>query len=90
MSLRSGKSLPKDFSSGDPDEEHLRRIVSALKKERLRNGLTLRKLSAEMGVDFTHVSRSERGLSQPGLVILMRWCRALNLEIESLIRDTRA
>ena len=57
--------------------------------KRLAKGLTLRKLSKLMKVDFTHLSRSERGLTQPGLVILMRWCRALELEIESLFRDSK-
>lgn len=64
-------------------------MVAILHAERLAKGLTLRKLSKMMKVDFTHLSRSERGLTQPGLVVVMRWCRALDLEIESLFRDSK-
>jgi len=69
--------------------DRIERMMAILKTERMAQGLTLRKLSGMMNVDFTHVSRSERGLTQPGLVILMRWCRALGVEIETLFRDTR-
>lgn len=90
MSALSGEPRSQDTSSGDPDVDRVLRIVSILNTERLAKGLTLRKLSKIMKVDFTHLSRSERGLTQPGLVILMRWCRALDLEIESLFRDSKA
>ena len=89
MSTDSGEPLRPGSPSGDPDVDRLLRIVSVLHSERIYKGLTLRKLSKMMGVDFTHLSRSERGLTQPGLVVLLRWCRALDLEIETLFRDSR-
>ncbi len=89
MSVRPGEPAPRDSFSGDPDVDRLWRIVAILKAERLDKGYTLRQLSRMMNIDFTHLSRSERGLTQPGMVILMRWCRALDVEIESLFRKTR-
>jgi len=88
MSTRSGNPQIPD-SPGDPDVERLLKIVSVLHSERLSKGLTLRKLSKIVQVDFTHLSRAERGLTQPGLVVLLRWSRALDLEIEKLFRDSR-
>jgi transcriptional regulator with XRE-family HTH domain len=89
MCTRSEEPQSQDSSSGDLDVDRVLRMVSILHAERLTKGLTLRKLSKMMKVDFTHLSRSERGLTQPGLVILMRWCRALDLEIESLFRNSQ-
>ena len=89
MSTCSGDPKPPDSSSGDPDVDRLLRIVGVLHSERLSKGLTLRKLSKMVEIDFTHLSRAERGLTQPGLVVLMRWCRALDLEIEELFLNSR-
>jgi transcriptional regulator with XRE-family HTH domain len=89
MSIDSGETLTVDSPSGDPDVDRLLRIVAALHSERIAKGLTLRQLSKMINVDFTHLSRSERGLTQPGLVVLLRWCRALDLEIETLFLHSR-
>ncbi|WP_425602314.1 helix-turn-helix domain-containing protein [Luteolibacter yonseiensis] len=53
-------------------------MVKFLRETRIEKGLTLRDLTEEMGVSYSHLSRAERGLSQPGLVVLLRWCRALD------------
>jgi transcriptional regulator with XRE-family HTH domain len=89
MSSGHGENHFGDTPSGDPDVDRLLRIVAALHAERIVKGLTLRKLSKLIQVDFTHLSRAERGLTQPGLVVLFRWCRALDLEIETLFRDSQ-
>ena len=89
MSARPRDPSPRESFSDDPDVDRLLQMVAMLKAKRIAKGFTLRQLSRMMNVDFTHLSRSERGLTQPGLVILMRWCRALDLEIESLFRKTR-
>jgi transcriptional regulator with XRE-family HTH domain len=73
--------------SVDPDEAFLCRLVNFLKKEREKQCLTLRDLEKVMGVSNGHLSRAERGLSEPGVVILRRWCRALGLEFEAVCRD---
>jgi transcriptional regulator with XRE-family HTH domain len=75
------------FGSGDPDEAYLRRFLGRLKQEREARGLTLRDLEKIMGVSNGHLSRAERGLSEPGIVVLRRWCRALALEFETVCRE---
>jgi transcriptional regulator with XRE-family HTH domain len=75
------------FGSSDPDEAYLRRFLTRLKQEREARGLTLRDLEKIMGVSNAHISRAERGLSEPGIVVLRRWCRALGLEFEKICRD---
>lgn len=74
--------------SSDPDEAYLRRFVRRLKQERESKGLTLRDLEKEMKVSNGHLSRAERDLSEPGVVVLRRWCRALGLEFELICRDS--
>ena len=76
------------FGSGDPDEAYLRRFLERLKQERDAKGLTLRDLEKSMGVSNGHLSRAERGLSEPGIVVLRRWCRALGLDFEVVSRDS--
>ena len=76
------------FGSGDPDEAYLRRFLSRLKQEREARELTLRDLEKTMGVSNAHLSRAERGLSEPGIVVLRRWCRAVGLEFELVCRDS--
>ena len=50
--------------------------------------MTLRDLEKATGVSNGHLSRAERGLSEPGIVVLRRWCRALNLEFETVCRES--
>lgn len=74
--------------SSDPDEAYLRRFLQRLKREREQRGMTLRDLEKLTGVSNAHLSRAERGISEPGIVVLRRWCRALDLEFEVLCRDS--
>ncbi len=57
-----------------------------LKDKREAQGMTLRDLEKVMAVSNGHLSRVERGLSEPGVVILRRWCRALGLEFGEVCR----
>jgi transcriptional regulator with XRE-family HTH domain len=75
------------FGSGDPDEAYLHRFLTILKGEREARGMTLRDLEKIMGVSNAHLSRAERGLSEPGVVVLRRWCRALELEFDTICRQ---
>lgn len=75
------------FGSGDQDEAYLRRLVLGLKQKREERGMTLRDLEKVMGVSNGHLSRAERGLSEPGVVVLRRWCRALGLIFEEVCRS---
>lgn len=84
MSCFSDSVDSGSFGSGDPDEAYLRRLVLKLKERREARGMTLRDLEKVMAVSNGHLSRAERGLSEPGVVILRRWCRALELEFKEV------
>ncbi len=75
-------SGPKSDSAplGDPDAELLSAIVSLLHKHREEKNLTLRDLEKSMKISHSYLSKVERGLAIPGLIVLMRWCRALDLQ----------
>ena len=87
MPSKTGSSLPDGNPSGDPDVAVVLKIVTLLRETRLQKGLTLRDLKDVMGISYAHLSRAERGLSHPGLVVLLRWCRALDLSFEEIIRE---
>jgi DNA-binding Xre family transcriptional regulator len=80
MFPKSGSSNHDGVPSGDPDIDVLLGIVFVLRETRLRKKLTLRDLTKIMGISYAHLSRAERGLSHPGLLVLLRWCRALDLK----------
>ena len=83
-----GSSLPDGVPSGDPDLDVLLKIVDILRETRRQKDLTLRDLTGIMGINFAHLSRAERGLTQPGLVVLLRWCRALDLRFGDVWRQS--
>lgn len=90
MPLTPGSANRSPSGSSDPDEAYLRRILARLKKERETRGLTLRDLEKRMGISNAHLSRAERGLTEAGVVVLRRWCRALDLRFEDVCRDAAA
>jgi transcriptional regulator with XRE-family HTH domain len=74
--------------TGDRDEDRLLIMISRLKRARIDRRLSLRKLAEDMKVDFTHLSRVERGKAYPGMVILLRWCRALSIDYQTLFSES--
>ena len=77
---------------GDEDLRLLHGIVAILAVERRSRGITLRELGAETGYNSGYYSRAERGETQPSLVSLCRWSRALGLDFVGLaqrVRDER-
>ncbi len=83
-----GSSIPDGTPSGDPDLDVLLKFVRILRDTRRHKKLTLRDLTGKMGINFAHLSRAERGLTQPGLVVLLRWCRALDLQFGEVWRQS--
>ena len=79
MPTASDSNPPDPISSGDPDADFLLIFVSRLKKHRLQKKITLREMEKRMNVTHAYLSKVERGAAQPGMVVLMRWCRALDL-----------
>jgi transcriptional regulator with XRE-family HTH domain len=88
MSNHSVPPSVDEFDSQDPDLLVVQRMVTILKEARLSRKFTLRQIAGEMKIDNTHLSRCERGLVQPGLIVLLRWCRALDLRADDLLKDS--
>jgi transcriptional regulator with XRE-family HTH domain len=78
-------------SGGTPEEDgdvrFLRRLVAILAATRKAKGLTLRELGKSTGYNWGYLSRAERGLTQPGVVSLCKWCRALDLSFAEAVRE---
>ena len=87
MSFPAGPIRTDGNPSGDPDLDMLLKIVAILRESRLRQGLTLREMTEKMGISYAHLSRAERGLTQPGFVVILRWCKALNVEFGEVWRS---
>jgi transcriptional regulator with XRE-family HTH domain len=66
------------------DELHAS-ILDALRKERLRKGLSMNALAERSGLNQSAISLIERGLRSPNLDTLLRIAEALEVELGSLI-----
>lgn len=65
----------------------LQRILATnIKRYRKRCGLAQERLGLESGVDRTLVSRLERGLGNPTLLVLLRLSKRLGVSIHDLIQ----
>ncbi len=82
-------TLRTPTASGDKDLRFLAVIVAVLAKERQSKGITLRELAADTGYNPGYYSRAERGLTEPGVVSLCRWSRALGLDFVEVARRAR-
>lgn len=78
------------MSGASPEEDgdviFLRRLVDLLTATRKNKGITLRELGKLTGYNWGYLSRAERGLTQPGVVSLCKWCRALDLSFVEAVR----
>ncbi len=74
---------------GDEDLRFLAEIVAILAAERRSKGVTLRELAADTGYNPGYYSRAERGLTEPGVVSLCRWCRALGLDFVEIAKRVK-
>lgn len=77
-------------SDGEKDLRFLAEIVAILATERQSKGITFRELGAETGYNSGYYSRAERGLTEPGVVSLCRWSRALGLDFVDVALQARA
>lgn len=86
MSVASGSSSSAGNPWDDQDLATVARIINILHQARQQQGFTLRELGKKMKVDFSHLGRAKRGVTQPSLMIIFRWCRALDLSFEEVIK----
>ncbi|GGM26220.1 hypothetical protein GCM10011608_08690 [Micromonospora sonchi] len=68
----------------------LRRVIGAvLRRERQRQGLTLRELAQAAGVSVPYLSEVERGRKEASSEVLAAICRALGLYLSDLLEEVR-
>ncbi len=71
----------------DADFEELKRTLSMnLKRYRAEKGISQERLALEAGVDRTVVSRLERCLINPTLVVLMKLATRLEVGVDLLVK----
>lgn len=61
-------------------------IEMRIKDIRKRKNLTLTQLSERTGISVTHINDVENGLKEPGISVLVRLSRALDVQITELYR----
>jgi transcriptional regulator with XRE-family HTH domain len=64
-------------------------VARNIRRLRVANGLSQEVLAVDAGIDRTYVSRLERGLENPTVVVLERLAKALSVSIEELFRVPR-
>ena len=65
-------------------------VARNIRRLRVANGLSQEVLAGDAEIDRTYVSRLERGLENPTVVVLERLAKALSVNIEELFRMPRA
>ena len=65
-------------------------VARNIRRLRVANGLSQEVLAVDAEIDRTYVSRLERGLENPTVVVLERLAKALSVNIEELFRMLRA
>lgn len=67
-----------------------RALGDVLRAERVRQGLTLRQLSADAQVSLGYISEIERGQKEASSELLASLCRALDLPLSTVLLDVSA
>ena len=62
------------------------RIEILVKELRKNNNFTLEQLAEKTGVSKTHINDIENGLKEPGLSVLVRLAKALDVQVTELYR----
>lgn len=60
---------------------------ASLKKIRTKRGLTQERVAELTGISTNFVSELERGLKAPGLVVIVRLSKALDVSVHELLAD---
>jgi transcriptional regulator with XRE-family HTH domain len=60
---------------------------ASLKRIRARRAITQERLAELTGISTNFVSELERGLKAPGLVVIVRLSRALDVSVHELLAD---
>lgn len=78
---------PVRVSPEQQRQKIIKRIIDALRTERLKQGLSQNKLAELSGIDHTMVLRVEKQERMPTIDTLLRMAGALKIELGSVITD---
>lgn len=68
------------------NESTLTSLANNVKKHRKEAGLSQEELAFQCDIDRTYISKVERGVANPSLLILARIAETLNVKIEDLVK----
>jgi transcriptional regulator with XRE-family HTH domain len=68
------------------NESILTSLASNVKKHRKEAGLSQEELAFQCDIDRTYISKVERGVANPSLLILVKIAETLNVRIEDLVK----
>ena len=61
-------------------------LANNVKKHRKQAGLSQEELAFQCDIDRTYISKVERGVANPSLLILVKIAETLNVRIEDLVK----
>lgn len=68
------------------NESTLTSLANNVKKLRKQAGLSQEELAFQCDIDRTYISKVERGVANPSLLILVKIAETLNVRIEDLVK----
>ena len=68
------------------NELTLTSLANNVKKHRKQAGLSQEELAFQCDIDRTYISKVERGVANPSLLILVKIAETLNVRIEDLVK----
>ena len=68
------------------NESTLTSLANNVKKHRKQAGLSQEELAFQCDIDRTYISKLERGVANPSLLILVKIAETLNVRIEDLVK----
>jgi DNA-binding XRE family transcriptional regulator len=68
------------------NESTLTTLANNVKKHRKRVGLSQEEIAFQCDIDRTYISKVERGVANPSLLILVKIAEMLNVRIEDLVK----
>ncbi len=68
------------------NESTLTSLANNVKKHRKEAGLSQEELAFQCDIDRTYISKVERGVANPSLLILVKIAETLNVRIEDLVK----
>lgn len=74
----------------DPLDRRIAALGRAVRRRRLKLGLSQRQAAAQWGLERTFLSRLERGLGNPNLQQLMTLAQGLEVSLTELFREAEA